>query len=311
MKKFDNPHEQLKLNQLEMLVAVADAGSFNGAAAEMGCTQSRISHAIAELERVLGTRLLLRSRAGCVPTESGLRVIAKARQILTLTASLAQSAEPEESPVGRVRIACFRSVGTHLLPTALETLAIDYPGIRVDVDDGYEEREAVTRAVEEGRADVGIAQLPVGAAVVTRPYVSDAYVIVAPSSLPLQAPLSWEQLHGVPYIQLSCSGALAVLDRCRAAGFAAEPSRTLATDSSIVAMVKRGIGYSVLPHLAVFPPPDGVQVHDLPIPAKREFVLAALPSIARLKSVETVVRLIRAERSVSGTDAYRAGVVRW
>jgi DNA-binding transcriptional LysR family regulator len=65
----------MKLSQLHMLVAVADHGSFSAAAAELGCTQSRISHAIAALERELGTRLLARSRDGSLPTGAGLRVL--------------------------------------------------------------------------------------------------------------------------------------------------------------------------------------------------------------------------------------------
>jgi DNA-binding transcriptional LysR family regulator len=302
---------KLKLNQLQMLVAVADSGSFGGAAAELSCTQSRISHAITELEESLGVRLLVRSRTGCVATDPGHRVLAKARQILSLAENLIEDAKDDTTVGGRVRIACFRSVGTHLLPHALEALALDYPGIRVDVDDSFEEREGVALAVAEGRADIGIAQLPVGSDLTALPYVSDSYVVVAPASVSLRAPISWDQLHDLPYIQLSCSGALAVLEQCRRAGFRAEASRTLATDSSIVAMVRQGIGCSVLPHLAVFPLPDGVKVHELPISAKRQFAVVTMPGIARLQSVQVVVRFIRNERTIVNTQAFRAGIVRW
>src|SRR5579871_3120757 len=218
---------KLKLNQLEMLVAVVDAGSFGAAAADLGCTQSRISHAITELESILATRLLLRSRTGCVPTDAGSRVLAKARQILSLADNLAETAEDHASVTGRVRIACFRSVSTHLLPRALEALAVEYPGIRVDIDDNCEEREEVIQALNEGRADIGIVHMPVGPSLMTRPYVTDSYVLVAPSSLPLSVPLSWDQFNKVPYIQLDRSWAFAILEQCRAAGFDAEPSRTL------------------------------------------------------------------------------------
>jgi DNA-binding transcriptional LysR family regulator len=40
---------RVKLNQLKMLVVTVERGSFSGAAAELGCTQSRISHGIVEL----------------------------------------------------------------------------------------------------------------------------------------------------------------------------------------------------------------------------------------------------------------------
>jgi DNA-binding transcriptional LysR family regulator len=300
-----------KLNQLEMLVAVADAGSFGAAAAELACTQSRISHAITELEACLGARLLTRSRTGCVPTEAGHRVLAKARQMLRLAAGLAEAADVGAGLVGRVRIACFRSVATHLLPRALAALAVDYPGIRVDVDDSCEERQQVARAVADGRAEIGIGQLPASAELLARPYVADAYVLVLPASFPVRAPLSWGQLEGLQYIQLDCSGALAVLAQCRAAGFAAEPSRTLATDSAIAAMVGLGVAFSILPRLAVFPEPQGVRIVDLPIPAKRQFALLALPGTARLEAVDVVMRYVGDKRIVGNSAAFRAGLLAW
>jgi DNA-binding transcriptional LysR family regulator len=301
----------LKLNQLEMFVAVADTGSFGSAAAELGCTQSRISHAIAELEEGLGSRLLSRSRSGCVPTGAGHRVLAKARQILRLTQDLAEPVDDGAGLIGRVRIACFRSVAANLLPQALAALAIDHPGIRIDVDDSYEEREGVVRAVREGSADIGIAHLPVEPDLVTRPYVSDDYVLIAPISLPVRAPVSWDQFKDLPYIQLDCTGALAILEQCRAAGFKADLSRTLTTDSGIAAMVKHGIGYSILPRLAVFPEPDGVKIVPLPISAKRQFALVALPDTARTEAAKIVMRCVGDRRIVATSNAFRSGLISW
>lgn len=302
---------KIKLNQLEMLVAVVDAGGFGAAAAELGCTQSRISHAIAELEAVMETRLLSRSRSGCVPTDAGYRAIIKARQILRLAASIVDDSGDNAALTGRVRIACFRSVGTHLLPHALAALAAEYPAIRVDIDDSCEERDDVTQAVMDGRADVGIAHLPVAKELVATPFVSDSYVLIAPGSLNLRGPVSWDQFEHLPYIQLDCSGALAILAQCRAAGFSAELSRTLATDTSIAAMVRHGVGYSILPRLAVFPQPEGVKIVDLPIAAKRHFALVALPDTARSKVVKTVMRFVRNKRIVTNSEAFRAGVISW
>jgi DNA-binding transcriptional LysR family regulator len=303
--------KKMKLNQLEMLVAVAETGGFGAAAAELGCTQSRISHAITELETTLGTRLLSRSRSGCVPTDAGYRVLSKARQILRLTSSIVDVAADNATLIGRVRIACFRSVGSHLLPHALAALALEFPGIRVDIDDGCEERDDVTQAVTEGRADIGVAQLPVGEELVAHSFVSDSYVLVAPASLQLKAPVSWAQFKDLPYIQLNCSGAFAILEQCRAAGFNAELSRTLTTDTGIAAMVKHGVGYSILPRLAVFPEPDGVQIVDLPIPAKRQFAVVVLPETARVKAVQIVMRFLRNKRITKNCEVFRAGLVDW
>jgi DNA-binding transcriptional LysR family regulator len=299
----------MKLSQLRMLVAVADSGSFSAAALQLECTQSRISHAIGELERTLGARLLTRSRDGSVPTEAGLRVLEKARQMLRLEASLVEAACDGHELAGHVRIACFRSVGTHLLPHAIEALAHDYPAIRIDIDDGCDERGDVTKALLQGRADIGIAQLPLEPALVWQGYAHDRYVIVLPASLKPAAHGGWPDTGRLPFLQLACSGAQAILERCHAAGFRAQPDRTLANDTSIAAMVGRGLGYSILPELSVFPKPDDVQLLPLPIPARREFAIAGMAEAMRSPAVKAVVRFLRDKRITSKTRASQLGVV--
>jgi DNA-binding transcriptional LysR family regulator len=302
---------KLKLNQLEMFIAVADTGSFGAAAVELECTQSRISHAITELERVLSTRLLLRSRVGCVPSDEGHKVLTKAREIIRLSHSLLENTENNSAVFGRVSITCFRSVGTHLLPQALAALALEYPGIRVDIDDSAEEREDVSLAVTEGRADLGIGQLPVAEELAVRPFVADSYVLVVPASLSLQAPVTWAQLKNTPYIQLNCTGALAILEQCRNAGFDAQVSRTLRTDTSIAALVRLGAGFSILPRLAVYPELDGIKVVDLPIPARRQFAILALPKTARTKVVKIVMRFLSNKALIANSEVLRTGLVNW
>lgn len=282
-----------KLNQLEMLVAVADTGGFGAAAAQLDCTQSRISHAVSELEDILETRLLTRSRTGCAPTEAGLRVIASARHILRMADGLRQDAAPTGAIGGRIRIACFRSVATHLLPQSLSALARRFPALRIDIDDSHEEREAVARAVCEGRAEIGIAQLPVPDALVAYDFAADDYVLVAPAGIRLSTPLEWRELAGIDYLQLNCSGALAILDECRKAGFAAAPARLLSTDSSIMALVRQGLGFSILPQLAIEPLPPEVSTWPLPFPAPRRFAVVALPEVARTAAAKAVIGQMR------------------
>lgn len=299
----------MKLSQLKMFVAVVESGSFSAAAAQLDCTQSRISHAVGGLEQELGVRLLLRSHDGSALTDAGHRVLDKARQMLRIEASLLDTARDCGSLSAHVRIACFRSVGTHLLPHALEALAREYPGIRIDIDDSCEEREQVTQAVHEGRADIGIAHLPASDELVSRPYVNDAYALVVPASLKLDAPVAWRQLDALPFIALACSGAASILAQCRAAGFRAEPSRTMANDTSIAALVGRGLGYSILPRLAAFPAPDDVRIVDLPLPARRQFALVCMPETMRSQAVQVVTRFLRDQRILKKTKAFKAGVV--
>ena len=299
----------MTLSQLRMFIAVVESGSFSAAAAQLDCTQSRISHAVGSLEQELGVRLLLRSHDGSAPTDAGHRVLDKARQMLRIEASVLETARDCGALSAHVRIACFRSVGTHLLPHALEALAHEYPGIRIDIDDSCEEREQVTQAVLEGRADIGIAHLPASGELVARPYVNDSYVLVVPASFKLDAPVAWNQLDTLPFIALACSGAASILARCRAAGFSAEPSRIMSNDTSIAALVGRGLGYSILPRLAAFPAPDDVRIIDLPLPARRQFALVGRPETMRSQAVQVVARFLRDQRILNKTKAFKAGIV--
>jgi DNA-binding transcriptional LysR family regulator len=301
----------MKLSQLQMLVAVADHGSFSAAAAELDCTQSRISHAIAELERELGTRLLARSHGGSLPTEAGLRVLDKARQMLHLEDSLRASARETASIEGRVRVACFRSIGTHLLPYAAEALATRHPGLVLDIDDGCNDRLEVIDALRAGRADVGIAQLPVEDGFVVHPYVADDYMLVVPAARHFDVPVTWDQLDGLPFIRLGCSGADAILARCRAAGLDAPAARTLGNDTSIAAMVARGMGWSILPRLATFPEDDEVRVLPLPIPARRQFALAGPRAAMASRAVKALLDVLRDRRLLAATRADQAGILHW
>lgn len=303
----------MKLSQLKMLVAVAEHGSFSAAAAELGCTQSRISHAIAELEGELGVRLLARGRAGSLPTDAGQRVLDKARQMLRLEDGLRVAATADGGLSGSVRIACFRSIGTHLLPHVVEALAQRHPQLHVEIDDSCEQRADVTAALQDGLAEIGIAQLPLAGTLASLPYLHDDYVLVVPATL---APASdaaggWPRLDGLPFIGLACSGAAEILARCRAAGFAPEPGRTLSNDTSIAAMVGRGMGYAILPRLASFPETPEVRILPLPIPARRQFAIAALPDVMRLPRVRAVVRALRERRLAALTQAGRAGIIGW
>jgi DNA-binding transcriptional LysR family regulator len=61
----------MKLRDLHILMAVAQAGSMNKAAVVLNMTQPAVSRSIAELERALGVSLLDRNAQGVSPTAYG------------------------------------------------------------------------------------------------------------------------------------------------------------------------------------------------------------------------------------------------
>ena len=130
---------------MRALVAVADEGSFRGAARALGYTQSAISHQVASLERSLAAELFHRpgGRAAITLTPAGELVYGRARRILgdlqTLAADLAavRSGAPQT-----LRIGTFQTATTELLPGALRVLREQWRDVEVVLSDGQD--DAVT-----------------------------------------------------------------------------------------------------------------------------------------------------------------------
>src|SRR5260221_10039865 len=101
---------------LRLLLAVAETGSFTAAAGKLGLTQSAVSHAVRNAERQIGVVLFERGRRGALPTAAGQRAIVHARQILRqFDVLVTESRDAAAGTVsGTVRIAAFRSAAAHL-----------------------------------------------------------------------------------------------------------------------------------------------------------------------------------------------------
>jgi DNA-binding transcriptional LysR family regulator len=74
--------DAVTLDQLEIFVAVVDAGSFTRAAAKLRRAQSAVSYGIAQLERQLDVKLLERGLHGAGPTPRGRILLAEAREVI-------------------------------------------------------------------------------------------------------------------------------------------------------------------------------------------------------------------------------------
>ena len=72
----------MKLKQVEYVLAVADAGSFTGAARQCHTVQSALSHQVAQLESELGVTLFERNSRSVRLTEAGRVFVQQGRQAL-------------------------------------------------------------------------------------------------------------------------------------------------------------------------------------------------------------------------------------
>src|SRR4051795_5914716 len=118
------------INDLVAFLAVARERSFTRAAAQLGVSQSALSHAVRGLETRLGLRLLTRTTRSVASTEAGERLLRTVGPLFEkIEAELAALSELRKKPAGTIRITTSEHAAQTILWPALAKLLPDYPEI--------------------------------------------------------------------------------------------------------------------------------------------------------------------------------------
>lgn len=143
--------EEMVIRYLEILEAVAETGSFTGAAKKLYITQSAVSHAVAELEKQTGTALFERFPKGVSLTRCGLSLLEESRSILTACRNLDRRIKhlEENTPVN---IVSSITIASFLLPEILRELHTSFPEIQLSVR--VASANAALDSLQRGNADI-------------------------------------------------------------------------------------------------------------------------------------------------------------
>jgi DNA-binding transcriptional LysR family regulator len=122
------------LDDLVAFVAIGRERSFTKAAAQLGVSQSALSHAMRELEARLGVRLLTRTTRSVSPTAAGERLLhTLGPRFEEIDAELAALSELRAKPAGTIRITATEyAVDTILWPKLAKFLG-RYPDVKVEI----------------------------------------------------------------------------------------------------------------------------------------------------------------------------------
>jgi DNA-binding transcriptional LysR family regulator len=137
MQPNDQIGRRIKLHDIRILTAVAQAGSMSKAAALLNTTQSTISRSIAELEQTIGVRLLDRNAQGVAPTHYGhallKRGIAAFDEIKQGIEDIRYLADPG---TGELRIGSSPAMAEGIVLAIIEKLSRQYPRVVFHVAPG-------------------------------------------------------------------------------------------------------------------------------------------------------------------------------
>lgn len=152
----------LRARHLDVLLAVATAGSMQRAAQSVHLTQPAISKLVREMEAMFGATLFERSKRGVVLTDSGRALATRAEYLLNdIERAREEVAAIGQGTLGSVRIGALPVAESRLLPQCLMALRRIAPQLRIRVQEGT--TASLLDSLRRGEIDCVIGRLDPGA----------------------------------------------------------------------------------------------------------------------------------------------------
>jgi DNA-binding transcriptional LysR family regulator len=183
---FTRPDQLMTAAQTRAFVALADAGSFVGAAAATGLSQPAVHRAVRDLEQVSGAALVERRGRGVGLTAAGQRLARGIRLAASeIAAGIAETRPDRGAHSGRLVIGAMPLCRALLLPAALAQLMREAPAASIDVVEGS--RRELVEPLRDGVIDLMIGALrpQIATDLVQRPLFTDQLVVVGRAGHPL------------------------------------------------------------------------------------------------------------------------------
>jgi DNA-binding transcriptional LysR family regulator len=246
---------RLSIYSLQLFVAVVEEGTIAAAAERENIAASALSKRISELERLVGTPLLLRKARGVEPTAAGQILVRGARTLLhqadDVAAEVRNFATGES---GHVRVAANLSSITQFLAQDIASFNAGHPNIQIDLEERVS--AVVTRMVLDNVADIGVFNASDDESrLVVVPYREDRMVLVAPAGHALagRSQVAFEETLDHEHVGMH-RGSAANDMLLRAANAFDRPLRMrffVTSYDAMIAMVKAGLGIGLIPQKSI------------------------------------------------------------
>ena len=235
------------IKEFKTFIAVARDGTFTGAGAQLGLTQSAVSAQIRRLEEYLGVALFDRGARAAVLNAHGRDMLPQAEELVAMAERMAAGAGQVS---GSLRIGAIVSAQQDLMVRALGGLRAAYPDVRVRIVPGVS--LSLLGQVDAGEVDMAVVIRPPFALPPERgwlPLLREPMVLAAPAAAP-QA--SWRELLSTqPFIRYDRAsfGGRAVDRFLKKHRIHTHEAVELDEIEAIAGLVRHGLGVTLLPHL--------------------------------------------------------------
>lgn len=229
---------------------VVEYKSFTKAAQSLGYTQAAVSQMIRSLEKELSLNLFLRGRKEVTLTGEGEKILPFVRKIVNSHMDLTECAKEINGLVsGEVRIGTFASMSQRLLPGVMSDFSKLYPGIRFVLSPG--DNTTLPEQIKSGMIDFGFIYPEASSDLYNKLIAKDSFLAVFPEGHPLsnKKSVSLNELSIEPLIIVDEGGVNTVLNAFAKNNLEPNVKYRIHDDNTILSMVERGIGVSILPSM--------------------------------------------------------------
>lgn len=244
----------MDLRQLEIIRAIAETGSFTAAGQKLHVSQSAISRQILLLEEELKEPVFLRVGRRIRITAAGESLLQLSHRVFQdLKDTIAGITDSQESLRGQIRLLGGMTVCLYVFPPLLTELKRQHPDVDLKLMTGSSER--CLQQLRAGTGDLGFLTLPIDQPdLVTVPVMQEELMLVTTAKHPLsrKRKVLPQDLVRQPFVLFETgSNTRRVIDEFFMTS-RIEPQIVMETENVeiIKAMVRNGIGISIIPYLA-------------------------------------------------------------
>ncbi|MCR5370478.1 MAG: LysR family transcriptional regulator [Clostridium sp.] len=261
--------------KIRSLLTVLETGSISSAAEKLNGTQSGITQTMNALEAELGFKVLIRTNRGVTLTEAGERILPFLRQLDEDFMTLER--ESREIAAGKgmiIRIGTYSSIANSWLPDVLAAYREENPDADFEI---LVSSDKLPRWLQKGKADLLLVDEELGQGFRWYPIMQDEYKAAVPASsvIAQKKVITEDELLQYPMIVSMMTSYRRY--RNLQEGYGRRVIRVSTDDdTTIIRMVQKGLGVSIIAGLSGAMVPDNVRVIPLEPPVFRT-IGAALP----------------------------------
>ncbi|WP_425755058.1 LysR family transcriptional regulator [Ihubacter sp. rT4E-8] len=255
-------------NKIDVLLKAVENGSLLTTAGQLGYTQAGLTHMMKSLETELGITLLVRGKFGIRLTEEGQRLLPLFENLVSANEKIIREAELiRQQNNSVIRLAAVASVIRTWLPDVISAFQKQHPEYAFELKEGD---FSIYKWFDQGRVDLCIT-----CNILNRrdfePLMTDEFFACLPPDYPIgeNEVFPIKRFEDESYISATCGEDYDIQELLDEYDVHPKKQNTRVDDASVISMVSKGLGVSLIPKLVLDSSRADIKAVPLDMPCTR------------------------------------------